>query len=59
MSTDMIPVDVVRPEGEAREAEGWVPPSSRLIRAVSHQIAAMRQELRMGLPVLNKEDLRR
>lgn len=52
----MIPVDAVRMEGEE---ESWLPPSSRLIRAVSKQIADMRTELRMGVPAFTREDLRR
>lgn len=56
-SPTMIPVDAVRMEGDTDD--GCPPTSATFIRAVSKQIAAMRVGLRMGLPVLTKEDLRR
>ncbi|KAK3932541.1 ATP-dependent DNA helicase MPH1, partial [Frankliniella fusca] len=54
---EMIPVSAVRVEGD--EEDEWLHPWSRLVRATSRQIAAMRTELRMPLPVFNKNDLRR
>lgn len=54
---EMIPVDAVRAEGD--EDDECPQPWPRLVRAASRQIAAMRTELRMGLPVLDKDDLRR